>query len=209
MQGVWWSHCFNAGGFRCYEIEKIVRRLASADVGNGVTVTDLINLSPSTMQIVGAFEILSVVVGWSSSNVRFWSLKFKPANLWAWQNLGFAKTSVAHSLAKKLCRPLELTATFDHHPRNFSIVCDSPKSAWNSQQCKTIDSSSKCSANTSRPGLSPKLTARRSTSTSSARVYSWLRRTSTSPSMAISTPKISMYVCQFSYAGVWLDGSGD
>jgi hypothetical protein len=69
MQGVWWSHCFNAGGFHCYETEKIVRRLASADVGNGVTITDLINLSPSTMQIVGAFEILSVIVGWSSSNV--------------------------------------------------------------------------------------------------------------------------------------------
>ena len=101
MQGVWWSHCFNAGGFHCYKTEKIVRRLASADVGNGVTVTDLINLSPSTMQIVGAFEILSVIVGWSSSNVRFWSLKFKPANLWAWQNLGFAKTSVAHSSGKE------------------------------------------------------------------------------------------------------------
>jgi hypothetical protein len=66
------------------------------------------------MQMVGAFEILSVVVGGlSSSNVRFWSLKFKPTNLWAWQRLGFAKTSVAHS-PNFFCSAVELIPTFNH-----------------------------------------------------------------------------------------------
>jgi len=132
-----------------------------------------------------------------------------PANLWAWQNLGFAKTSVAHSLAKKLCQAAELTTTFDHHLRNFSIVCDSPKSAWNSQQCKTIDSSSRCSANTSPTRLIPKADRKK--------IHEYLFREGVLVAKKdFNLPKhgdidtknlyvrLSILLCL-----VWLDGSGD
>jgi hypothetical protein len=46
------------------------------EVGRVTLTTHLIFTSPSAMQTVGTFEALSLVVGWSSSNVRVVPVKF-------------------------------------------------------------------------------------------------------------------------------------
>jgi hypothetical protein len=73
----------------------------------------------------------------------FWSLKFKACEFVGLAEFRFCQDFSRTFSGNETLSAMELTPTFSHHPRNFSIVCDSPKSAWNSQQCKTIDSSSR------------------------------------------------------------------
>ena len=107
------------------------------------TVTDLIDLSPSAMQIVGAFEILSVVVGWSSFECSLLVIEIQACEFVGLAEFRFCQDFSRTFSSKETLSAVELTPTFKHHPRNFSIVCDSPKSAWNSQQCKITDSPSR------------------------------------------------------------------
>ena len=89
------------------------------------------------MQIVGAFEILSVVVG-----LVVFECSLLVIEIQACEFVGLAEFRFCQDFSRTFSGK-ETLPTFNHHPRNFSIVCDSPKSAWNSQQCKVIDSSSR------------------------------------------------------------------
>ena len=84
------------------------------------TVTDLINLSPSAMQIVGAFEILSVVVG-----VVVFECSLLVIEIQACEFVGLAEFRFCQDFSRTFSGketfvgPWSSQPTFDHHPKEL------------------------------------------------------------------------------------------